>query len=239
MATKPVVPDNQDQSWYQQDPATTNQYRVIPGAGFYMQDQAKAQSAYDRSVAELKANRAKQQITSGLGKDWSVDPHSQYGGYQQMLQGQGSALDSVLENNQQRGFFGSGLGNQGIGAVQYANAVQALGFKNQLADWENQYQTGMTDAERARSAANLGSLQEYYDEGYQNEDYTTSNPNVIYPNSSGYYGGLDPRNKSGPVQYNYGTPTKPQVPKKPTYAAVGPGGRRTTTTSSTAKNRRK
>lgn len=237
MATKPVTPTQQDQSWYQQDPSNTNQYRVIPGAGFYLQDQAKAQDAYQRATAQLGAQRAKQQITSGLGKDWQADPHAMYGTYQQMLQGQGAQLDQNIEQNQQRGFFGPGLGNQGEAAIRYGNAVQSLGFKNQLADWENQYQQGMTDALRAKNAAMLGSLQDAYDQAYSDGDYTTYDPTEDpMPDPTPTTTTRNPRDGGGYEQPRY---TPPKVAKKPSYAAVGPGGRRTTTTSKTAVRRRK
>ena len=164
------------QSWYEQDPNSPTQKRVIPGAGTYLQNQAGALNAYQRAVAQLTATRQGHQIQSGMGKDWSVDPNAQYGTYQQMLQGQGSMLDQADESSQQRGFFGAGLGNQAESPVRYGNAVAALGFQNQMADWENQYNQGMTGAKADQEAANLAALQGSYDNAYTNQDYTQYDP---------------------------------------------------------------
>lgn len=148
------------------------QYRIIPGAGTYLQDQAKAQSAYERARASLQTQRSQKQITTGLGKDWQVDPHAQYGTYQAMLQGQGGQLQAAQEQAQQRGFFGRGLGNQGESALRYGQAVESLGFKNNLVDYENQYQASMGDLERAKQEADLAALQGARSDAYADEDYT-------------------------------------------------------------------
>lgn len=196
MAKPAVTPP--PQSYYEQDPNSKGQYRVIPGAGQYLESQNKAQSAYDRSVAQLKATRAKQQISSGLGTDWQVDPHAQYGAYQSLIQQQGARLDQQQEQNQGRGFFGAGLGNQGLSAINYGNALESLGFKNQLSDWENQYQNSMADALRQKNAEMLGSLQQAADDGYG--DWTPGD----YPNDPNPY----PNNPTGPISTapRYGTP---------------------------------
>lgn len=202
---------NDPQSWYEQDPNSPNQYRVIPGAGVYLQNQAKAQGAYERSKAQLMAQRAKQQISSGLGRDWQVDPRSQYGTYQSMLQNQGMELDQAQEAGQQRGFFGAGLGNQGDRMLRYGQAVQSLGFKNQISDWETDYQNQMADIERARHEAMLAELQSAADDAYNDEDYTEwvppeqQAPNAVGPQYSG------PRVKPAPI---YGRPTPP-INKRP------------------------
>jgi len=141
------------------------QVRLIPGSGTYLENQAKAQSAYQRAKAQLQAQRQQTQIKAGLNKDYAVDPNAQYGGYQQMLQIQGSELSSANEQAQQRGFFGSGLGNQGESALRYGHAVGALGFKNALADYESGYQSQMGDIERQKNAEMLASLQNAADNG--------------------------------------------------------------------------
>lgn len=193
-------------SWY--EPTAGNQYRVIPGAGTYLQSQAGAQSAYEKAKAQLEAQRAQRQISSGLGKDWQVDPRAQYGAYQQMLQQQGAGLDTNQEQNQQRGFFGRGLGNQGESMLRYANAAQALGFQNQLSSWENEYQQGLMDIQQQQQEAMLSALQDAQQYAYQNEDYTP----------------YDPYSSSG-------THSLPQVPIKSSVAPVRysplPGGTNT------------
>lgn len=162
-----------------------SQNRIIPNAGTYMADQMKAKSAYERSVAQLKAQRARQQIQSGLRDDWQVDPRAQYGAYQQMLQGQGSELDAAQEMSQARGFFGGGLGNQGQSMLRYGHAVANLGFKNQLADWENQYQMGLAEAQRAQQEANMGSLEGAWGSAVDEGDYSfpiaPSSSKLLYP----------------------------------------------------------
>jgi hypothetical protein len=204
-------------SYYENDPNDPKNKRLIPGAGVYLQDQNNAQSAYDRAVAQLTATRAKQQIQSGLGSDWGVDPYAQYGSYQQMLQGQGGLLDASHESAEQRGFFGGGLGNQGETAIRYGNAVSALGFKNQLSDWENQYQQGMGQARADQAAANLAATQGGYDDAYQNQDYTSYGG----PTTTSYVrqlqqAGIIPRKVAGPVQRGVPTPPKKPVLTKPT-----------------------
>lgn len=160
--------------------------RVIPGAGVYLEEQLKAKSAYEKALAQLKAQRARQQISSGLGSDWEVDPNAQYGSYQAMLQGQGSELMAANEQAQSRGFFGAGLGNQGESMLRYGHAVQNLGFKNQLADWENQYQYGMSEAARAKAEADRAAMQGAYESAYQNEDYTPYDPMGSNPTGTQY-----------------------------------------------------
>lgn len=163
--------------------ASTSYYeggRLIPNAGVYLAEQNKAKSAYDQAVAQLKAQRAKRQITSGLGSDWNVDPNAQYGTYQQMLQGQGLQLMQAEGQAQERGFFGAGLGNQAESALRYGHAVENLGFKNQLTDWENEYQMGITRAEQERAAANMAALQAGYEGGYSEGDYTDYSGPPVY-----------------------------------------------------------
>lgn len=183
------------------------QVRLIPGAGTYLQDQAKAQSAYERAKAQLQAQRQQTQIKAGLNKDYQVDPNAQYGSYQQMLQTQGSNLQAANEQAQQRGFFGPGLGNQGESALRYGQAVEALGFKNSLADFESNYQAQLGDLERQKQAEMLGALQSAGESGYGN--WTEPGyPEVPYPTYPPLLAasavGAKPR--SGPVQT--GTPTK-------------------------------
>jgi len=151
-------------SYYQQ---TGSQYSLIPGAGTYLQDQAKAQSAYERSKAQLMAQRAQKQIGAGLNEKYDVDPNSQYGTYQTMLQTQGGQLQQMNEQAMDRGFFGPGLGNQGESMLRYGQAVENLGFKNSLTDFENQYQAQMGDIERQNQESQLGAMQgAAYDNGY-------------------------------------------------------------------------
>lgn len=155
---------------------SSGQAQIIPGAGTYLQDQAKSQSAYERAKAQLMSQRRQKQISSGLNENYQADPHAQYGSYQQMLQGQGYELNQANEQAQQRGFFGAGLGNQAEGAIRYGHAVQNLGFKNSLADYESMYQTGMGDLERNRQEEMLAALQGAADYGVDNEDYTPYDP---------------------------------------------------------------
>lgn len=195
----------------------SGQARLIPGAGVYLAEQNKAQSAYDRAVAQLKAQRAKRQITSGLGDDWNVDPNAQYGQYQAMLQGQGLQLQQAEESGQQRGFFGKGLGNQAESALRYGHAAEMLGFKNQLSDWENEYQMGMSDAMRAKNESSLASLGSAAYEGYSNEEYTPyGGPQIpLGTPVSGLSSLLGGRPAGGGVYaVNKGTPTKSKT--KPT-----------------------
>lgn len=157
------------------------QQRVIPGAGVYLQSQANAQSAYERAKAQLQATRAKRQITSGLGKDWSVDPNAQYGSYQQMLQAQGGELDARQDIAQQRGFFGKGLGNQGEASLRYGHAVANLGFKNQIADWEAEYANASGDLERQRQAEMLNALMGSAGDAFDDGDFTPWVPPAAVP----------------------------------------------------------
>lgn len=186
------------------------QNRILPGAGVYLQDQAKAKSAYDRAVLQLKTQRQRQQIQSGLNEKWDVDPRAQYGSYQQMLQNQGSELSAANEMSQQRGFFGPGLGNQGESMLRYGHAVQNLGFKNQLADWENQYQMGMGEAQRSLQDVNLGSLQGAYEDAYANEDYSSPYGNPFArPASPGNYASILRGGPKLPGPINYGSAAVP------------------------------
>lgn len=188
--------------------------RLIPNAGVYLADQNKAKSAYDQAVAQLKAQRAKRQITSGLGSDWNVDPNAQYGSYQQMLQGQGLQLQMAEGQAQERGFFGAGLGNQAESALRYGHAVENLGFKNQLTDWENEYQMGLTRAAQEQAAANYAAMQSAYDSGYSSGDFTDYGPQqpIAPPVQTSYVSqlraaGIIPPRGTGTV---YGVPTKPK-----------------------------
>lgn len=220
------------------------QFRVIPGAGTYLEEQNKAQDAYAKAQAQLKAQRAQHQIQSGLGSNWEVDPRAQYGTYQQMLQGQGMALDQSHEEAQQRGFFGAGLGNQGESAVRYGNAVQSLGFQNQLADWENAYQIGLSDVARqkaeadkaaleaARAAAAAagdytpgGSYDSSYDSGYDS-GYDTGAPESPYPpgvSISDLVQTLRGGPREGPYVLHPGVPTRPKVAPVKARVIMGKG----------------
>lgn len=150
----------------------------IPNAGAYLEQIASAKSAYDRAVASLKAQRAQRQVASGLLDDWSVDPRAQYGSYQAMLQTQGMDLDRAFENSQQRGFFGKGLGNQAESMMRYGQAVQMLGFKNQLQDWEREYAGGMADAKRQQEMENLSAMREGYMGAVEGGDWGNPYPPV-------------------------------------------------------------
>jgi hypothetical protein len=209
--------------------ATNTYYQggsLIPGAGTYLQDQAKALSAYDDAVMRLKTTRSQQQIQSGLGNDWQVDPFAQYGTYQQMLGQQGGQLDQNQESNQQRGFFGSGLGNQGEGAIRYGNAVQSLGFQNSLSNWENQYQQGLVDAKRTQDNSNLGSMQGAYNDAVDQGDYPVApDPTQQAPQAQAAIHPLVPHlpptySPTGKVQLPYYIPPKPVIKAPSAYVNI-------------------
>src|SRR5574337_1004570 len=145
---------------------------TIPGQGAYLQSLPGAQSAYEQAVAKLTAQRRQQQYLAGLNADWSVDPLQQYGQYQQMLQNEGGALDQAAQQSQERGLFGSGLANQSQSALRYGQAAEQLGFKNQLSDWENQYQQGMAQAKQDQGAANLAAMQGAMNDAFNNYQFT-------------------------------------------------------------------
>jgi hypothetical protein len=195
-------------TYYQQ---YQGQYRVIPGAGTYLENQAKAQSAYERAKAQLMAQRQQAQIKAGLNQNYEVDPYAQYGGYQQMLQTQGQELAAANEQAQQRGFFGPGLGNQGESALRYGHAVQALGFKNALADYESQYQAQLGELERQRKAEMLAALQSAADNAFG--DWTPPGYDPIYdtPETKSPAG---PPAKRPPVR-------KPPAKRKPPIRRAG------------------
>lgn len=194
------------------------QVRLIPGAGTYLQDQAKAQSAYERSKAQLMAQRSQTQIKAGLNKEYQVDPNAQYGSYQQLLQTQGSELTQANESAQQRGFFGSGLGNQGESALRYGHAVANLGFKNSLADYESGYQAQMGDLERQKNADFLGSLQGAYGDAVSDEDYTPYDPSA--PSDPGDF--FAPTEGAGGPFFPW--KPAPAKAKPPLYQKMGPYG---------------
>jgi len=181
------------------------------------------------------SQRQQTQIKGGLNQDYQVDPNAQYGSYQQMLQSQGSELHAGNEQAQQRGFFGPGLGNQGESALRYGQAVQSLGFKNSLADYESGYQAQMGDIERQKNDEMLASLQgaagdawgDWTDPGYdpQYDPNQVGNLGMTLP--VGYQApplpvlrsiaprGIDP--KTGrPLRESGATPVK-KVGKKPVF----------------------
>jgi hypothetical protein len=139
---------------------------VIPGAGTYLYEQAMAQGAYDKAIAALASQKSARQAAAGLGKDWNVDPMSQFGGYQQMLRGQGLELDDAEAQAMGRGLQGAGLGRQAEGMARYGHTVQNLGFRAQLSDWENEYQSGVGNAEFAKQQAMLEALRAAQEASY-------------------------------------------------------------------------
>lgn len=155
---------------------STYQYQVIPGAGTYLEQQSLAQQAYEKARLNLETQRRQQQTTSGMNESWQVNPQAQYGAYQQMLQDQGYNLDLAGEEAQSRGLFGSGLGNQNEGRLRYGQAVEQLGFKNQLANWEQQYQGGMADAQQNLNQALLQALQNARDRAAESGDFNVGDP---------------------------------------------------------------
>ena len=219
-------------SYYEQQ---GGQVRLIPGAGTYLQDQAKAQSAYERAKAALGAQRQQKQIGAGLNKDYQVDPNAQYGGYQQMLQGQGSELMQANEQAQQRGFFGPGLGNQAESAMRYGHAVQNLGFKNSMMDYENAYQVGIGDLERMKQEADLYALQQAQQQAFSGGDFTEpgydpsydqgpypGSEEPLYPEEGNLGMQLPPGFNAGPLWAPKPKPKpKPQPKPKPGRAGGG------------------
>lgn len=156
-----------------------------------MLGQLNAGDAYSRAVARLKFNRAQQQSRSGLLGNWDVDPKVMYGTYQALLQRQGAELDQGLDMQNERGLWGGGLANQPERLIRYGQAVENLQFKNQLADWEADYQQGMADAQWQRQQELLANAYPQYEDGGD--------------------GGGDPG--EAPIE----PPTPPPAPEQPIY----------------------
>jgi hypothetical protein len=183
-----------------------------------MQKQLDIQDAYQRAVNQLKFDRAQRQIRSGLTDKWAVDPKLQFGTYQALLQRQGQELDDSEMMAHERGLFGPGVGNQAERLIRYRQAVENLQFKNQLSDWEREYQLGMQDADRMRS---MGEYEYAYPEYGE------------YPpggGGGGGGGGQNPIKTDYPFYYNqlykqgYATPYTPGNPVKDKYQHPGRRG---------------
>jgi len=204
---------------------------VIPNSGTYLEEQAMAQQAYDRAIAALTTQRKQRQISSGLGEDWQVDPLLQYGGYQQMLMGQAQELGAADDDAMSRGLQGAGLGRQAEGLARYGHTVQNLGFKNQMASWEQEYQGGRASAEYDKKAAMLRALQNAYASNYGNwggggggSSGASAAGASGYTTGSGYtipYNMLS-RGQVGPAVAGEGRlPLKPVPKRKPTAGGAG------------------
>lgn len=130
-----------------------------------MLGQLNAGDAYARATARLKYNRATQQSRSGLLGNWDVDPRAMYGTYQALLQRQGAELDDALNAQNERGLWGGGLANQPERILRYGQAVENLQYKQQLQDWEAEYQMGMGQAEWERQQELLKNAYPQYGDG--------------------------------------------------------------------------
>jgi len=128
--------------------------RPIPNAGVYGQEQANAELAWQQANTASAAKLKSYQNQAGVLADGSVDPHNQYGGYQQLLQQQGSELDAGQENAMSRGLGGGpGLGNQAERGMRFGHAIQNLGFQRGLTNAQTNYgmELGQNDAQRRAS----------------------------------------------------------------------------------------
>ncbi len=177
---------------------------VIPQSGTYLEEQNIAQQAYDQAVAQLKTQRLSRQRQSGLNENWQVDPNSQYGAYQQMLHNQGANLDTARESGYDRGIGGRGLGNQMESSLRYGQAAENLGFQNQLAGYESDYQSGITGAGQNRQSAMLSAVQRAQQEALQRE---------LASQQSAYLAGQVMTTPEAPQDQQ-----TPQAPPEPTYA---------------------
>lgn len=135
--------------------------RVIPNAGVYGQQQANAELAYQNAVAQAQSKKNSLYHQYGLTSTGQVDPMNQYGQYQQMLQTQGSDLDSVRDNAMERGLGGGpGLGNQAERGLRYANGVANLGFQGAVNQVGTDYGLALGDAEVSKRNAMTQALQD-------------------------------------------------------------------------------
>jgi len=144
----------------------------IPGAGIYGQQHAAVQKIYENSMAAARTQRDSLYNQAGVGADGKVNPLLQHGGYQMMLQGQGSALDQNLMANQDRGLFGAGLGNQGERALRFGQAADQLDFQRGVGQIGTDYAGAVQSAADQKQSSNLDVQRSAMIDAMNSNDYT-------------------------------------------------------------------
>ena len=153
----------------------------IPLPGVYGQQQVLAKKAYDDAIRQINEKR-NQTLTqfgmkasafdeNGNVTSYEVDPTSQYGGYQSLLRGQGSALDAQRQSFLSRGVRG-GLANQAELLARQDMGQQEEQFRNQLTTSFSDLAKARMDAETGYNQTILGIEQGAAQEAIQNRLFT-------------------------------------------------------------------
>ncbi|MEM2960971.1 MAG: hypothetical protein QXU67_05140, partial [Candidatus Bathyarchaeia archaeon] len=200
---------------------------IIPGAGTYLEEQAKAQDAYEKAIATLKAQRKLSLLQAGLGEDYSVDPFSLYGQYQQMLQKHAADVMAAQEEAESRGLFGAGAGRFGEPFLRYQHGAENFGFQTGLLNYELEYRQRLAEAERAKQDAMREALQRALGGAVERGDFPPGTPGTAGP-SSGAPGTEEPstggpgESGAGPGEPGPGVAPPRPKPPKPRPRPIGP-----------------
>src|SRR3954469_2952947 len=130
-------------------PAPNPAANPLVGQDVYDQQSALANQAYQQALAQLAAQRDNAYHDARLlggAKGGAVDPHNQYGQYQQMLGAQGSQLDSDRASSLARGLVGHGLAAQGQSGLRNIFGSQDLQFQRQVSNIGQNFAWGSQQA---------------------------------------------------------------------------------------------